>query len=332
SERIASVMDKMGHKEGDVIQAPMVTKSIERAQKKVEENNFGIRKRLLDYDDVMNIQREAIYKKRNNALSGERLSVDIFNMFESLVSNIAYTFKSSGDYTEFRNECLAQLSIDPAIDETTFNSSSPEAVINIVLRQVMESYNSKKTFLKETLYPIVQRVYQANGDRYKRLAIPYFDGSMHPLPVATEIKPALDSKGESIPVDIEKAITLALIDDKWKEHLRAMDELKDSVQSASFEQKDPLVIYKMEAFNLFENLILTINKEVVSYLTRGQLVFSNANEEEQELKGAKELKTDFTNTQSNKEQEARKAAAAGAGAAPERRVVETIVRTDDKVG
>jgi preprotein translocase subunit SecA len=332
SERIASVMDKMGHKEGDVIQAPMVTKSIERAQKKVEENNFGIRKRLLEYDDVMNIQREAIYKKRNNALSGERLSVDIFNMFEALVSNIVYTFKASGDYTEFRNECLSQLSIDPNIDEAKFNTSSPENLTNLVLNQVIDSYNQKKTFLKETLYPIVQRVYQANGDRYKRLAIPYFDGSMHPLPIATEIKPALESKGESIPVDIEKAASLILIDDKWKEHLRAMDELKDSVQSASFEQKDPLVIYKMEAFSLFENLIHTVNKEVVSYLTRGQLVFGGQNEEEQELKGAKELKTDFTNTQSNKEQEARKAAAQNAGAQAERKVVETIIRSEDKVG
>ncbi len=332
SERIASVMDKMGHKEGDVIQAPMVTKSIERAQKKVEENNFGIRKRLLEYDDVMNIQREAIYKKRNNALSGERLAVDIFNMFESLVSNIIYTFKSSNDYSEFRNECLSQLSIDPNIDETQFTSSSPEALINILLSQVVESYNSKKEFLKETLYPIVERVYKANGDRYRRLAIPYFDGSMHPLPIATEIKPAMDSKGESIPVDIEKAVTLSLIDDKWKEHLRAMDELKDSVQSASFEQKDPLVIYKMEAYKLFENLVYTINKEVASYLTRGQLVFNGPEESEQELKAAREVKTDFSNVQSNKDQEARKAAAQNAGGQPERRVVETIVRQDDKVG
>jgi preprotein translocase subunit SecA len=155
---------------------------------------------------------------------------------------------------------------------------------------------------------------------------------MHPLPIATEIKPAMDSKGESIPVDIEKAVTLSLIDDKWKEHLRAMDELKDSVQSASFEQKDPLVIYKMEAYKLFENLVYTINKEVASYLTRGQLVFNGPEESEQELKAAREVKTDFSNVQSNKDQEARKAAAQNAGGQPERRVVETIVRQDDKVG
>jgi preprotein translocase subunit SecA len=224
------------------------------------------------------------------------------------------------------------LSIDPNIDETQFASSSPEVLVNILLSQVVESYNSKKEFLKETLYPIVERVYQANGDRYRRLAIPYFDGSMHPLPIATEIKPAMDSKGESIPVDIEKAVTLSLIDDKWKEHLRAMDELKDSVQSASFEQKDPLVIYKMEAYKLFENLVYTINKEVASYLTRGQLVFNGPEESEQELKAAREVKTDFSNIQSNKDQEARKAAAQGAGGPPERRVVETIVRQEDKVG
>ena len=333
SERIASVMDKMGHKEGDVLQAPMVTKSIERAQKKVEENNFGIRKRLLEYDDVMNIQRDAIYKKRNNALSGERLAVDVFNMFEALVSSLAYNFKSAG-FADFRNECLSLLSIDPAIEESAYATMSPENVASILLKQVMESYNQKKAYLRDTLYPIVQRVYQVNGDRYKRLAIPYADGSMHPLPVTAEIKPALESNGESIPVDIEKAITLSLIDDKWKEHLRAMDELKDSVQAASFEQKDPLVIYKMEAFNLFENLVYTINKEVVSYLMRGQLVFQGQDEEDQELVGAKEVRTDFSNTTSNKEQEARKQAAQNAGGPlyQERRPVETIVRSEDKIG
>jgi preprotein translocase subunit SecA len=332
SDRIATMMDKLGHKEGEVLQASMLTKSIERAQKKVEENNFGIRKRLLEYDDVMNIQRDAIYRKRNNALSGERLAVDIYNMFEAMITSIAYDAKKDNDYAYFRNECLTRLSEDPTISEQEFKSYSAEQVVSELLQQCISSYDVKKENLKQIIYPIVERVVRENGDRFRRLAVPYVDGSMHPLPIATEIAEAMSSKGQSIPVDLEKAITLALIDDKWKEHLRAMDELKDSVQSASFEQKDPLVIYKMEAYNLFENLVHTINRDVVAYLMRGELVFQNQNTEEQQLKAAKEVKTDLSKVSTNKEQEARRAAAESAGAPQERRSVETIVRNDDKIG
>ncbi len=328
SERIAGMMDKLGHKEGEVIQHSMISKSIERAQKKVEENNFGIRKRLLEYDDVMNIQREAIYKKRDTALYGDRLSVDLYNMFDSLMETIVFTFKQNGDYESYRNECMSQLSVDPNITEQEFATLGSEQVLNRLEKQVFEVYELKKQHLRNVFMPIVENVYQNQGHRYRRILVPYHDGSMHPLPVSAELKKAVESAGESLSTDIEQAITLSLIDDKWKEHLRAMDELKDSVQSASFEQKDPLVIYKMEAYKLFENLIHTINREVVSYLMRGQLMVETG----EQIREAKEQKTDLSNIQTNKEEEARKVAAQNAGARSERPVVEQIVRTEDKIG
>nr|MBP7644041.1 SEC-C domain-containing protein [Saprospiraceae bacterium] len=306
----------------------MISKSIERDQKKVEKNNFGIRKRLLEYDDVMNIQREAVYKKRDTALYGDRLSVDLYNMFDSLMETIVFTFKQSGDYESYRNECMSQLSVDPNVTEQEFSSLGSEQVLNRLEKQVFEVYELKKQHLRNVFMPIVENVYQNQGHRYKRILVPYHDGSMHPLPVSAELKKAVESAGESLSTDIEQAITLSLIDDKWKEHLRAMDELKDSVQSASFEQKDPLVIYKMEAYKLFENLIHTINREVVSYLMRGQLMVETG----EQIREAKEQKTDLSNIQTNKEEEARKVAAQNAGARTERPVVEQIVRTEDKIG
>lgn len=328
SERIASVMDRMGHKDGEVIQHSMITKSIERAQKKVEENNFGIRKRLLEYDDVMNIQREAIYKKRNNALSGDRLSVDIYNMFESMIENIVVNGKNAGDYEAYRNECMSMLSVDPEVNAQQFASWNADQLFTSLDRQAMELYERKKEAIKNLFLPIVQNVHQNQGNRYKRILVPFQDGSLHPLTVTAELETAVKSEGASIASDIEKTVTLALIDDAWIEHLRSMDELKDSVQSASFEQKDPLVIYKMEAFKLFEALIYRINKEVVSYLMRGQLVLHQG----EEVREAKEVKTDLTKMQTNKEEEAMKSAAQNAGGGQERQIVETIKRQEPKIG
>lgn len=325
SDRIAGIMDKMGHKDGEVIQHSMITKSIERAQKKVEENNFGIRKRLLEYDDVMNIQREAIYRKRNNALQGTRLSVDIYNMFDALTTSIITTYKGNGDYQGFVNECLSTLSFDPDIDESYFKSANINTLIDEFQTKVFNAYNQKKELFRQTLYPICQNVYLNQGHQYKRIMIPIVDGTNHPLPITADLKKAVDSKGDSIAIDIEQAVALALIDDNWKEHLRNMDELKDSTQAATFEQKDPLVIYKMEAYKLFEELIHAVNQEVVSYLMRGKLVLQN------EVREAREQKEDLTKIKTNKEEEARKAAAEGAGRAAERRV-ETIVRQEEKVG
>lgn len=327
SDRIASMMDKMGHKDGENLQHSMLSKSIERAQKKVEENNFGIRKRLLEYDDVMNIQRDAIYRKRNNALSGERLAVDVYNMFDGLTESIVMKNKASGNFENFRNDCLSEMAIDPQIKEQEFSSLSGDQLIDRLQDQVLNLYDEKKGHIKHTLLPIIKNVVANQGNRYKRIILPFVDGSKHPLPITADIQEALSTDGDSITLDLEQAVTLALIDDKWKEHLRSMDELKDSSQSASFEQKDPLVIYKMEAYNLFEGLVHTVNREVVSYLMRGSLEIQSSTE----IQEAREQKTDLRNTSTNKEEEARKMAADNAGAA-QRRVVETIVRQEEKVG
>lgn len=326
SERIAKLMDRMGHSEGEVIQHSMVSKSIERAQKKLEENNFGIRKRLLEYDDVMNIQREAIYKKRNNALSGERLSIDLFNLFSSLVENIVHDFKALDDYEGFRTECLRVLTVDPDIEERNFKSQKPEELIKVLKGQTLNLYKEKGNRIQEVLLPITKRVLESEGHRYQRIAIPFTDGRSRRLPISANLEESVQSGGKSIMKDIEKAVSLSIIDENWKEHLRSMDELKDSVQSASFEQKDPLVIYKVEAYGLFERLIYSINEEVSSYLMKGRLAI-NVNDDLQE---AKVVKTDLSKVRTSREEIEAKAAAASAGRAQSK--PETFIRQEQKTG
>lgn len=326
SERLAKVMDRMGHQDGEVLQHSMVTKSIERAQKKVEENNFGIRKRLLEYDDVMNIQREAIYKKRGNALSGDRLSVDLYNLFSALCENIVVDYKNAGTYDSFRNECIRVLGYDPEIDAAAFNEAPVKELIEELQNQTTDFYNMKFDRITEILMPVIKRVHENDGNRYKRIAVPFTDGSSKVLPISADLKEAIDSNGKSVIKDIEKAVSLAIVDENWKEHLRAMDELKDSVQAASFEQKDPLVIYKMEAYDLFERLIYKINEEISSYLMKGRLMI-NVNENLQE---AKSVKTDLSKTTASRQDQARRAAAEGVSTSKAK--PETFVRTDKKVG
>lgn len=306
SERIAKVMDRMGHQDGEVIQHSMVSKSIERAQKKVEENNFGIRKRLLEYDDVMNIQREAIYKKRDNALNGERLGVDLHQMFTSLTENILLNYKAAGDYEGFRQEALRTLGIDPQIDESDFREGREEETIERFQEQFLGFYQRKMDKFAEILYPQIKEVYENEGHRYKRIQLPFTDGSKNPLMLTADIKKAVETEGKSIKTDIEKAVTLAIIDDNWKEHLRSLDELKDSVQSASFEQKDPLVVFKMEAYELFEGLIYLVNENVTSYLSKLRF------KEQQPMQEAREQRVDTSKMQTNK-------APAGAGSGSPRR-------------
>ncbi|TVR82030.1 MAG: preprotein translocase subunit SecA [Saprospirales bacterium] len=328
SERIAKLMDRMGHKDGEMIQHPMVTKSIERAQKKVEENNFGIRKKLLEYDDVMNIQREAIYKKRDNALSGERLSVDIHNMFMSLTETMVVDHKMNGDFDSFRRESIRVLAVDPVDMDPAFFKEGPE---DQSVRQyqdiVMNAYRRKAEQIKDLLLPVIKRVYENEGHRFTRIAIPFISSRAKALPIAANLVDAVKSEGKTIMRDIEKTVTLSLIDDNWKEHLRRMDELKESVQSASFEQKDPLVIYKMEAYNLFEEFIHKVNQDVTSYLLEGRIQLRG----EGDIREAEQEKTDFSKAQTNRspEEEAMRRAAMGAGG---RRKVETVVRTEEKVG
>lgn len=327
SEKIAALMDRMGHKEGEVIQAGMVTKSIERAQKKVEENNFGIRKRLLDYDDVMNIQREAIYKKRDHALHGDRLSVDLNNMFEGLSEAILADNIHAGNYESFRNDCLTMMSLDPSITEEEFNNDNEQSLLNRLIDEVNAAYKYKGEQINKGLLPIIKQVEENEGHRYKRIAVPFHDGRSKQLTISANLKEAIASEGLSIMKDIEKAVTLALIDENWKEHLRSMDELKDSVQSASFEQKDPLVIYKMEAYKLFEQLIYKVNRDVVSYLMNSRIHIASQNGE---LKEAKEQKTDLSKVRMSRSEQAMKKAAENAGR--ERQKVETFVRSEKKIG
>jgi preprotein translocase subunit SecA len=334
SERIAGMMDKMGHKDGEVIQHSMVTKSIERAQTKVEENNFGVRKRLLEYDDVMNIQREAIYKKRYNALNGERLAVDLFTMFNSMTMNIVADTKATNDYNIFKRTSWEILGFDPEISENDFKSLNVNALTDMYYDQFMVFYQEKSQKTTDMLLPVCQQVYQHEGHRYKRIAVPFTDGRARALGIAAELEDAVNSNGKTIWRDIEKAITLSIIDDEWKEHLRNMDELKESVQGASFEQKDPLVIYKMEAYNMFENFVSRINQQVTSYLSKGMLMIQ---QDEPNLKQAPQQRSNFKNQVTNQDLERREAerramreAAVGAGREVQRPV--TVVRQDPKVG
>ena len=298
SERIAKAMDRMGHKDGDVIQHSMITKSIERAQKRVEENNFGIRKRLLEYDDVMNIQREAIYKKRNNALFGSRLSVDLSGMFSAMTEDLVREGRNLKTFEDFRELSIRELGFDPNIDEETFFSGQEHEVIEVFQQAFMQYYNGKNNKIAEVLMPVIKDVQAKQGNRYKRISLPFTDGSAHPLPVSADMEEAINSEGRSIARDIEKTITLAIIDDKWKEHLRSMDDLKDAVQAASFEQKDPLVIYKMEAFKLFEDLIGKINHDVTAYLSKGNMQIEVQPEQ---IREAKAPKTDFSRARIHKD-------------------------------
>jgi len=281
SDRIAGLMDKMGHKEGDVIQHSMVTKSIERAQKKVEENHFGTRKRLLEYDDVMNIQREAIYKKRRNALFGDRLAVDINNAFLSITNELVHVHREDGDFETFRLDSIRAIGVDPEMDPVWFKSTHLETVLRTFQVQVFNLYTHKRQQVSDRLLPIIKDVHAREGERYKRIVVPFTDGSLG-LNISADMEEAIHSQGKSIMHDVEKVATLALIDDAWKEHLRNVDDLKESVQGASFEQKDPLVIYKMEAYNLFESLIGHINSNVTSFLLKGTLALPDENQMQQQ--------------------------------------------------
>ena len=271
SERITKAMDRLGHEDGDVIQHSMVTKSIERAQKRVEENDFGTRKRLLEYDDVMNIQREVIYKRRYNALSGERLSVDLNNMFLDLADElIAIHRNNSNDYENFKLDSLIYFGVTPSFDAVDFKEGNELELVRIFQAQVMEEYAKKTTRIRNQVMPFMEMVHRDETKRYKYVAIDFTDGRKG-MSISADLQKAIDTEGRSIITDIEKSIALAIIDNSWKEHLRSMDELKTTVQGASFEQKDPLVIYKQEAYHIFEDFISSINREVVSFLSKGDI-------------------------------------------------------------
>jgi preprotein translocase subunit SecA len=272
SERIAGVMDKLGHQEGDVIQAGMVTSSIERAQKKVEENNFGVRKRLLDYDNVMNVQREAIYRMRNNALNGIRLSVDISDMFFQLGSELIEKNRS-GNFDDFSNDLLLLFGIDPPFDKATYMAPSVKSsdLYERLYEALMHRYDAVWQERTGLLMPVIEHVFSTQGNQFERIAVPFAEGKKG-LEVALDMREALESQGANLRSSVEKNIVLALIDHEWKDHLRLLDELKDSVQTSAYtEQKDPLVIYKKEAYLQFEYLIGHLRRDIASFLFNGKI-------------------------------------------------------------
>ena len=316
SDRIAAVMDRMGLQEGEVIQHSMITKQIEKAQKKVEENNFGMRKRLLEYDDVMNNQRTVIYNKRRNALYGDRLSIDISNMFYDTCSLIYDDALESHDWEGFKLEMIRVFALDvPFTERQLFNARHDEAVQNIY-DLVYNTYKERMQHISELAYPFIKRIYE--NTRYINVAFPITDGKKT-LNVVTPVKKSYENKGREVQLSIEKGITLAIIDDLWKDHLRELDELKTSVQNASYEQKDPLLIYKFESFNLFEKMLLEINREISSFLIRASLPMreeDDMQEARQQRSQQKGLRTSHDNTATDTQRAMDQAARQSTGEKP----------------
>lgn len=270
SERVAKLMDRMGLKEGEVIQHSMVTRSIERAQKKVEENNFGIRKRLLEYDDVMNAQREVIYRRRRHALYGERMQVDIANMFFDTLEAIIMEHQPVRDYDGFNLSMLRVFSLDSPVSKEQFEKGDPQELVQGLHEQVLKAYSRKNERIAKMALPVIRNVYENEDNNFENIVVPITDGQKG-IQVTSHLKEAVDSEGRQLIRDLEKAITLAMIDDSWKEHLRDMDDLRQSVGNAQYEQKDPLLIYKFEAFELFKTMVDKANREIASFLFKGQL-------------------------------------------------------------
>ncbi|MGB5356378.1 MAG: preprotein translocase subunit SecA, partial [Eudoraea sp.] len=333
SDRVAKMMDRMGLEEGEVIQHSMMTKSIERAQKKVEENNFGIRKRLLEYDDVMNAQREVVYRRRRHALQGERLKVDIANMVYDTCEVIAETNKGANDYKNFEFELIKYFSITSPISEEDFAKLNFQEIANITYDAAYIYYKNKMERSAATAFPVIKRVYEDNSNKFERIVVPFTDG-IKSLNVVTNLKNAYESNGKDLVTDFEKNITLAIIDDSWKTHLRKMDELKQSVQLAVHEQKDPLLIYKFEAFELFKTMIDKVNKEVVSFLFKGELPSSDTSEI-QEARNVKRRKENLQTTKEeipNSDELAAQNRAVGQNQGGRPQVTETITRVKPKIG
>ncbi len=288
SDRIASIMDRMGLQEGEVIQHPMITKQIEKAQKKVEENNFGMRKHLLEYDDVMNNQRTVIYNKRRNALYGDRLSIDISNMFYDTCNLIFDDAYNNHDFEGFKTEMIRVFALEiPFTEKQLFNARHDDAV-QMIYEMVYNTYKERMQKICDLAYPFIVRIH--DNTRYVNVAFPITDGKKT-LNVVTPVQKSYENKGREVQLSIEKGITLAIIDDLWKDHLRELDELRTSVQNASYEQKDPLLIYKFESFNLFEKMLLEINREISSFLIRASLPVR----EETDMREARQPRNDNRN-------------------------------------
>ncbi len=329
SDRIARLMDRMGLKEGEVIQHSMITSSIERAQKKVEENNFGIRKRLLEYDDVMNSQREVIYTKRRHALFGERISVEISDMMYDVVENIIRTTRANENFEDFQLELLKVLSVETQLTEKEFVKSEESELTEQIYRQALEAYQRKSDIICRQAYPVIKDVYEHQGAVYENIVVPISDGH-RVFQVVTNLKKANDTLGKEVCRAFEKSAILANIDDAWKEHLRELDDLRQSVQNATYEQKDPLLIYKFESFELFKAMLTRVNREVVQLLMKGHIPIKDA----QDVHRAQEpRKLDTSRMQASKSDYSSSGPGTDAGprqAGPPK--VQPVIKGEKKVG
>jgi len=297
SDRIASLMDKMGYKEGEVIQHSMVTKSIERAQKKVEENNFGIRKRLLEYDDVMNKQRNVVYKKRNHALFGDRLALDLDNAFYIVAEGLINSFREQDDYEGFKLSTIVNFGIDTTIQQEEFLKVDAAQLAERLYQEATSNYEHKTDDIRKQAVPVFQNIRATQGSHVENVVVPFTDGKKRTNVVAN-LQKTLDTQGRELTSSVEKQITLAIIDDAWKEHLRAMDDLKQSVQTAYLEQKDPLVIYKVEAFELFRNMDSDVNRDIISFLCHSGIQSGN----QSDIREGREQKTDMSKLKVRKDE------------------------------
>ena len=301
SERIAKVMDRFGYKEGEVIQHSMVTKSIERAQKKVEENNFGIRKRLLEYDDVMNKQRNVVYKKRSHALFGERLALDLDNAFYTVSEGLITSFQEQNDYDGFKLAVIVNFAIDTTITKDEFNKSNVNELSEKLYNEAIGRYQQKLADIQHQAVPIFKNIRTTQGNHIENVAVPFTDGKKA-MQVLVSLNKTLETNGRELTNAQESQITLAIIDDTWKEHLRAMDDLKQSVQTAYLEQKDPLVIYKITAFDLFKQMDGDVNKNIVSFLCHAGIPMEQQGGKAQQIREGREEKTDMSKMRANKEE------------------------------
>ncbi len=298
AEKITKIVDRIGIQEGEVLQHSMLSSSIERAQKKVEENNFGIRKRLLEYDDVMNSQREVIYNKRRNALYGERIEVDVKNMIGDYADILAQS-KDNYDYEGFSFELMRQLSIEPSFDEAYFKKASADDLSEKIAESIREVIARKTDVMVKQVWPIIDQIYTTQGVTYENIAIPVSDGAKI-MQLMINLKKAYENKGMELYRALAKSVTLVLIDEYWKEHLREMDDLKQSVQNATYEQKDPLLIYKFESFNLFKGILEKISRDVLAFMTRAHIPLRGSNEEIPVREQHQRRRTDLTNMRTSR--------------------------------
>ena len=311
SERIAGVMDRMGFQEGEMIEHSMISNSIERAQKKVEENNFGIRKRLIEYDDVMNQQRNLIYAKRRHALMGERIGVDITNMIYETAENILLDARAMNDYEGLKYDTMQTFAIEVPFDEETFNRGRKDELSKQLAEAALDSFKRRMDKLMQVADPVIQQIYETKGQMYENILIPITDGKKV-YNISVNLKAAAETHCKEVVKEFEKRMLLFVIDDEWKEHLRQLDDLKQSVQNASYEQKDPLLIYKLESFNIFKQMLDALNRRAIAILLRGQI---HQTEPDRVQQAQQQRRTDYSRYRSQKDAVQQAAAASGAAQA-----------------